>query len=122
MKISEVKNVRRERRTKSVRRHLRETGCGVRLSVYRSSKHIYAQVIDDNKGGTVCGLGTTAKSLADELAGKTKTERAAIIGKEIAKRAQEAGVQKVVFDRGPFKYHGRVKALADAARAEGLKF
>jgi len=122
MKVSELKNVRRERRKKSVRRHLAETGCGVRLSVHRSTKHIYAQVIDDSSGRTVCAIGTAAKSLSGELGGKTKTERAAVIGKEIAKRAKDAGVEKVVFDRGASKYHGRVKALADAAREEGLKF
>ena len=122
MKVSEVKNVRRERRRKSVRRRLAQTGCGVRLSVHRSSKHIYAQVIDDRSGRTLCSAGTAAKALSGELSGKTKTERAAVIGKEIAKRAKDAGVEQVVFDRGSSKYHGRVKALADAARESGLKF
>jgi large subunit ribosomal protein L18 len=122
MKVNEVKHVRNERRKKSVRRHLAETGAGVRLSVHRSSKHIYAQVIDDRSGRTLCAAGTAAKSLSGELAGKTKTQRAAVIGKEIAKRAKDAGVGAVVFDRGSSKYHGRVKALADAAREEGLKF
>jgi large subunit ribosomal protein L18 len=122
MKVSEVKNARRERRKKSIRRHLAQTGSGVRLSVHKSSKHIYAQVIDDSAGRTLCAICTAAKSLTGELAGKTKSERAAVIGKEIARRAKDAGVESVVFDRGSSRYHGRVKALAEAAREEGLKF
>jgi large subunit ribosomal protein L18 len=94
----------------------------VRLSVHRSSKHIYAQIIDDAHGRTLCAAGTSAKRLAGAFEGKTKTERAALVGREIARAAKEAGVEAVVFDRGFTKFHGRVKALADAAREEGLKF
>jgi len=90
--------------------------------VHRSLAHTYAQVVDDATGRTVCGLGTTARSIASELAGKSKTEKAAFVGTEIAKLALEKGVSTVVFDRGAFKYHGRVKALAEAAREAGLKF
>ncbi len=122
MKVSEIKKTRRKRRRQSVRRRLRATGSGVRLSVHRSLKHIYAQVVDDNRGKTLCAVGTDTKKLASDLDGKTKTERAAVIGKEIARLAKEAGVEELVFDRGHCKYHGRVKALADAAREEGLKF
>lgn len=94
-----------------------------RLSVFRSSKHITAQVIDDVDGRTLCAVSSTAKSLASgEMAGKTKSERAAIVGREIARKAREAGVEAVVFDRGAARYHGRVKALAEAAREGGLKF
>jgi large subunit ribosomal protein L18 len=93
----------------------------VRLTVTRSSKHIYAQLVDVT-GRTLCGTGTTKKALAADLAGKKKTERAALVGKEIARLARDKGVDTVVFDRGSHKFHGRVKALADAARAEGLKF
>ena len=122
MNVTEIKSARRLRRRRSVRRRLAQTGCGVRLSVHRTLKHIYAQVIDDQAGRTVCSVGTTAKSLSGELDGKTKSERAGIVGREIARLAKEQGVETVVFDRGHSKFHGRVKALADAAREEGLKF
>ncbi len=113
---------RRQRRQWRVRAKLRRTSNAVRLSVHRSSKHISAQVIDDVQGRTLCAVTSTAKALADQLKGKTKTERAAMIGEEIAKRALAAGVTTVVFDRGDSRFHGRVKALADAARNAGLKF
>ncbi len=113
---------RRQRRQWRVRAKLRRTSNAVRLSVHRSSKHISAQVIDDVQGRTLCAVTSTAKALGDQLKGKTKTERAALVGEEIAKRALAAGVTTVVFDRGDSRYHGRVKALADAARNAGLKF
>ena len=112
---------KRQRRKYHVRNRLMRDGAQVRLTVSRSSKHIFAQVVDVS-GRTLCGVGTTKKALATEFTGKTKTERAALIGKEIARLAKEKGVETVVFDRGSHKFHGRVKALADAARAEGLKF
>lgn len=116
------KNTRRERRSHHVRSRIRRESDVPRLSIFRSSKHIYAQVIDDRQGRTVAHAGSTSKSLGDQLTGKNKTERAKIVGAEIARRAIESGVQQVVFDRGYAKYHGRVKALADAAREAGLKF
>jgi len=122
MKVKEVKNARRTRRKKSVRRRLRRGARPVRLSVHRTSKHIYAQVIDDDAGTTLCGIGTTAKALQSELGSKSKTERASVVGAEIARLAKEKGIARVVFDRGYSKYHGRVKALADAAREGGLEF
>ena len=115
------KQEKRERRRKHVRSRLMRDGADVRLTITRSLKHIYAQVIDSG-GKTLCAVGTSKKAVAGELGGKSKTERAAVIGKEIARLAKEKGVGDVVFDRGSNKYHGRVKALADAARAEGLKF
>ena len=118
----ESKTLRRRRRTRSVRNRLSAAGPGVRLSVQRTLKHIYAQVIDEVSGHTLCGCGTSAKKLAGELEGKSKTDRAAIVGTEIARLAKEKGVEKVVFDRGHCKFHGRVKALAEAAREAGLKF
>jgi large subunit ribosomal protein L18 len=118
---SSDKQALRQRRKFAVRNRLLQSGPAARLCVHRSSKHIYAQVVDAN-GRTLCGAGTTRKTLAPELTGKTKTERAARIGQEIARLAKEKGVEAVVFDRGSCRYHGRVKALADAARAEGLKF
>jgi large subunit ribosomal protein L18 len=117
-----LKNKRALRRQRSVRARIRRESTLPRLSIRRSSKHIYAQVIDDATGRTLAHAGSTGKALADQLAGKKKCERAAIVGAEIAKAASAAGVETVVFDRGSYKYHGRVKALADAARENGLKF
>jgi len=122
MKTSEIKSFRRNRRKLSVRRRVRVSGPSHRLAVHRTLKHIYAQVIDDDSGRSVCGVGTSVKGLQGELTGKTKTERAEVIGREIARIAKEKGVERVRFDRGSCKYHGRVKALADAARAGGLVF
>lgn len=122
MKSILLKNKRRLRRGRSVRRKLRQTASVPRLSVHRSLKHISAQVIDDARGVTLAYVTTTAKSMSDGLSGKNKTERAKVIGTEIARKAKEAGVERVVFDRGHCKYHGRVKALADAAREGGLQF
>ena len=112
-----------ERRRQRVRTRLRATANGrPRLSVFRSSKHIYAQVIDDAQGLTL----TAASSIDKELRGKLKTgadiEAAKAVGTLLAKRALAKGVDTVVFDRGGYIYHGRVKALADAAREGGLAF
>ena len=112
---------KRERRKNSVRRRLARRGPVVRLAVHRSSKHIYAQVIDAS-GKALCSVGTTKKALAADLSEKTKTEQAVIIGKEIARLAKDKGIERVVFDRGRCRFHGRVKALADAAREGGLRF
>ncbi len=111
--------VRKERRAQRTRRRLRrpvETG-RLRLSVFRSARHIYAQLIDDDKGHTVAAASSKALGLSGN-----KTEQAKAVGKAIAERARAAGVTRVVFDRGPFKYHGRVKALAEGAREGGLEF
>lgn len=110
------------RRKHHVRSKLSRSPDRPRLSVFRSCKHISAQVIDDINGRTLCAVSSTAKSLTGDLGGKTKSERAAIVGREIARKAREAGVESVVFDRGASSYHGRVKALAEAAREGGLKF
>ena len=112
-----------DRRTGRIRGRLRKAGRGrPRLSVFRSSKHIYAQVIDDGEGATVAA----ASSLDKDLRGKMKTgadaEAAAAVGRLVAERAVKAGIKTVVFDRGGYRYHGRVKALADAAREAGLSF
>ena len=93
-----------------------------RLSVFRSNVHIYAQVIDDAAGRTLVAASSVDKELSASLDGKTKSEQAKAVGELVAKRAKAAGVEQVVFDRGGFKYHGRVQALADAAREAGLKF
>ena len=113
-------NARRQQR---VRLSLRRSANGrPRLSVFRSSKHIYAQVIDDLKGGTVVAASSMEKTLRD--GGKTgaNLEAAKAVGKLVAERAKEAGVSQVVFDRSGYLYHGRVKALAEAAREGGLEF
>jgi large subunit ribosomal protein L18 len=122
MNAQELKKVRRSRRAMATRASLRAHSKLPRLSVHRSTKHISAQVIDDATGRTLAAATSTAKSMSAELGGKTKSQRAALIGAEIAKRAKAAGVEAVVFDRGPSRYHGRVKALAEAAREAGLKF
>ena len=110
-----------DRRRRRVRTTLRAHASGKpRLSVHRSGRHIYAQVIDDAAGKTVAAASTLDK----ELKGKTAATRegAAAVGKTLAERAKKAGISKVVFDRGGFLFHGRVKALADAAREGGLEF
>lgn len=117
-----LKNKRRDRRAKGVRRRISKFAGRPRLSVHRTSKHISVQVIDDEKGATLCAASTTGKAIADQLNGKTKTEKAAVIGAEIARLCQEKNVTEVVLDRGYSRYHGRVKALAEAAREGGLKF
>jgi large subunit ribosomal protein L18 len=112
--------LRRERR---VRRALKQAAAGrPRLSVFRSSQHIYAQVIDDVRGHTIAAASTLEKDVKGGL--KTGADKAAAseVGRVIAERAKAAGVDKVVFDRGAYLYHGRVKALADAAREGGLEF
>ena len=93
-----------------------------RLSVFRSNIHIYAQVIDDTAGRTLAAASSREPSLLQSLNGQTKTERAKAVGALIAERARAAGIDKVVFDRGGYKYHGRVQALAEAAREAGLNF
>ena len=115
-----LKNKRRDRRAKSVRRRISKYSGRPRLSVNRSTKHISAQVIDDEAGVTLCAVSSTSKKLADQFQGKTKTEKAAIVGSELARLAKEKNVAEVVLDRGFSRYHGRVKALAEAAREGGL--
>jgi large subunit ribosomal protein L18 len=93
-----------------------------RLNVFRSLNQIYAQVIDDTQGRTLVAASTLEPELKPQVEGKTKTEQAKLVGSIVAKRAIEKGINQVVYDRGGFKYHGRVKALADGAREAGLKF
>ena len=115
--------IRTARRKDSVRRNIKRAAHGrARLSVHRSSKHIYAQVIDDVTGVTVAAASTMEKTMRD--GGKTgaNVEAAKAVGKLLAQRAIEKGIKDVVFDRGSYLYHGRIKALADAAREGGLNF
>jgi large subunit ribosomal protein L18 len=111
------------RRQRRLRAQIRRKAIGrPRLTVFRSSKHIYAQVIDDGKGATVAAASTVDKGLKSTLKSGADIEAAKAVGKLIAERAVAAGVKEVVFDRGAYMFHGRVKALADAAREGGLKF
>jgi large subunit ribosomal protein L18 len=93
-----------------------------RLCVYRSLNHIYAQVIDDGTGRTLAAASSLDKEMRKQLKGGGNVAAARVVGKEIAERARAAGIERVVFDRGGYMYHGRIKALADAAREAGLKF
>ena len=118
MHISQI-----DRRKARVRRALKARGAGrPRLSVHRSSKHIYAQIIDDVAGKTVAAASTLEKDLKGNLKTGADKAAAAAVGKLLAERATKAGVKEVRFDRGGYLFHGRVKALADAAREAGLEF
>jgi large subunit ribosomal protein L18 len=115
--------VARKRRHSRVRRKLSGTSERPRLNVFRSLNHIYAQVIDDSQGATLVAASSLDTSIRD--VGKEdngRIEQASLVGKLIAERAKETGINQVVFDRGGYRYHGRVKALAEAAREAGLKF
>jgi large subunit ribosomal protein L18 len=112
------KNKKRLKRHQRVRNHISGTAERPRLNVYRSNKNIYAQVIDDVAGVTLA----SASTLDKELSEGTKTELAAAVGKLVAERATAKGITEVVFDRGGYLYHGRVAALAEAARENGLQF
>ncbi|MBI5878345.1 MAG: 50S ribosomal protein L18 [Chloroflexi bacterium] len=112
----------RERRRKHVRKTVHGEPERPRLNIFRSEKHIYAQVIDDRKGHTLASASDAEPELKTRLASIKPLERAKVIGETVAQRALGKGVKKVVFDRAGYKYHGRVKALADGARAGGLEF
>jgi large subunit ribosomal protein L18 len=117
-----------EPRGARLRRHIRVrtkvegTAARPRLCVFRSLNHIYAQVIDDSQGHTLIQASTLDSDIRDEVAGKVKRDRAGLVGSLVAKRALDKGITQVVFDRGGYKYHGRVRTLAEAARETGLKF
>jgi large subunit ribosomal protein L18 len=112
----------RIRRRYRVRKPLKGTAERPRLSIFRTHKHIYAQVIDDATGKTLASASSTDRQLRESVGFGGNKQAAEAIGKAVAERAKAAGVTKVCFDRGSFKYHGRVAALADAARAAGLEF
>ena len=122
------RNIAGPRREARIRRHqrVRRQIAGVadrpRLAVFRSNLQIYAQVIDDERGHTLVAASTKDAELASVVAGKPRREQAALVGRSVAERALKAGITSVVFDRGGFLYHGRIKALADAAREAGLQF
>jgi large subunit ribosomal protein L18 len=120
--MAQSRSIARINRHKRIRKNVSGTPERPRLSVFRGLTHIYAQVIDDEAGSTLASASTVDNQLRTQLAGLNKTEQAKLIGKAVAERAQAKGVQKVVFDRGGYRYMGRVKALADAAREGGLDF
>lgn len=120
MDICTQKRMRRSRRRKGLRKTLRGTPSRPRLAVFRSPRHIYVQVIDDLAGRTLAAASTVDVDLSGKGGGNAAA--ATVVGRTIAERAIKAGVGEVVFDRGGYLFHGRVKALADAARAAGLKF
>lgn len=112
----------RQRRHRRVRKRVSGTSERPRLNVFRSIYHIYAQVIDDVAGCTLVAASSIDHELRDEVKGLKRSEQADLVGKALAQRALEKGIKKVVFDSGGYKYHGRVKALADGAREGGLDF
>jgi len=117
-----VRDSQRQRRKRRVRKKVSGTTGRPRMSVYRSNKNIYVQLIDDNEGKTLVSASTVDAELRDRLAELDKTEAAREVGKIAAERAKEAGVSKVVFDRNGYLYHGRVAAVAEGAREAGLEF
>lgn len=112
----------RHNRHARVRAKVRGVESRPRLSVFRSLNHIYAQIIDDDSGYTLVSASTASPEIKAETNGKNKSAHAGLVGSLVAKKALEKGIKRVVFDRGGYKYHGRVKSLAEAARQGGLKF
>jgi len=122
MSIGKQRNLARRRRHRRARKGAVGTAGRPRLNVFRSLRHIYGQIIDDDRGHTLAAASTLDPELRDRLAGLDKTAQSKVVGIALAERAQTRGIEQVVFDRGGYKYHGRVKALADGAREGGLEF
>ncbi|MBQ0105104.1 MAG: 50S ribosomal protein L18 [Armatimonadetes bacterium] len=120
--MKQTKEQLRQKRHLRIRKNLSGTEAKPRLNVFRSLKGIYAQIIDDTKGITLVSSSTLDEAVKSQIAGKNKTEVAKIVGLTVGKKAVEAGISEVVFDRAGYKYHGRVASLADGAREAGLKF
>lgn len=118
----ESRNDARLKRHMRIRSNLSGTAQKPRMCVFRSNKYLYVQIIDDTVGNTLTAASTKEKSIAANLKNTSNIEAADFLGKEIAKRALEKGIDTIVFDRGGYAYHGKIKALADAARSAGLKF
>lgn len=116
------RNQKRMERHFKIRNKIKGTPERPRLNIYRSAKHIYAQVIDDATGTTLVSASTADKELKDKVAELTKTDAAKVVGQAVGERAKEKGINTVVFDRGGYLYHGRIKVLADGARESGLEF
>ena len=122
MAVKNKKQAGRLRRKRSIRKRISGTGERPRLSVFRSNKHIYCQVIDDVSGVTLASVSSQTAAVKAAADGKDKTELASLVGQAIAEQCKEKNIDTVVFDRNGFIYHGRVKAVAEAAREGGLKF
>lgn len=122
MKAYELKTKRRMRRKRVIRNRVEGTAEAPRLTVFRSLQNIYAQIIDDHAGVTVCAASTVSKDLRGAVKYGGNIAAAKVVGKALAERALAKGLTRVCFDRNGYRYHGRVKALADAARESGLKF
>ena len=112
----------RQKRHRRVRKYIAGTPDRPRLNVFRSNSQIYVQLVNDEEGHTLAAASSLDKGLLSSIEGKNKREQAEVVGEEIARRALEKGIEEVVFDRGGFRYMGRVKALAEGARKGGLKF
>ena len=123
MKRQKQKIARRFRRHRRLRRRLEGTAQKPRLCVFRSLRHIYCQIVDDEASHTLAASSTLVKEIREKISTEMKkADTAVLVGEDIARRAKDAGIEKVVFDRGGFGFNGRIKALADAARKQGLKF
>ncbi|MEE9515700.1 MAG: 50S ribosomal protein L18 [Candidatus Adiutricales bacterium] len=116
------KALARERRKRRVRKKIRGTAARPRLSVFRSARHIYVQAVDDDSGMTLAAASTLSPGLKDKVKGLNKRDAAKLVGEQIGSRIKEKGIERVVFDRNGFLYHGRVQALSEGARETGLKF
>ena len=116
------KSDQRTRRKSRIRKKVRGTMERPRLSVFRSARHVYAQIVDDTRGCTLVAASSLEKTVAEAAVDKKKVEKAVMVGKLVAERAKAKGIEKVVFDRNGFLYHGRIKAISDGAREAGLQF
>lgn len=120
------KTTQKKLRRDKIHRRIRSTVSGTserpRLSIYKSNKHVYAQLVDDKNGNTLTAASTKTNALESDIKDKTKVESAGIVGRHLAELAREKGIEKVVFDRSGYRYHGVVKALAEGAREAGLDF
>jgi len=122
MRARSSKEVQRKRRHKRIRKKMKGTSARPRLVIRRSLRNIFVQVVDDEARKTILSFSTLSKEAKDEIKMKEKTEQSRIIGLLLANKCKDAGIETVVFDRSGYKYHGRVKALAEGAREGGLKF
>ena len=122
MKVNNPKTERRNTIRRRIRSKISGTSDRPRFSVFKSNKHIYAQLIDDKAGHTMVAMSTLDAELREQIADMTATEKAEAVGKKLGENAKQAGIEQVVFDRSGYYFHGKVKAVAEGARASGLKF
>ncbi len=122
MDKNKAKSQRRARIKRRIRSTIRGTAEQPRLTVYKSNKHVYAQLVDDRSGHTLASSSTLSDDIAGKIGDKSRVEAAGIVGADLADKARESGIEEVVFDRSGYRYHGIVKSLAEGAREGGLKF